>query len=52
MAIREGQRVTAGTVATVVSSQNVVESIARLTADLATREARISELRIRTGTNY
>jgi multidrug resistance efflux pump len=50
MAIREGQRVTAGTVATVVSSQNVVESIARLTADLATREARISELRIRTQT--
>src|SRR5215467_10712837 len=45
--VRDGELVTAGSVAALVTSQTVVENIARLTADLATREARISELRIR-----
>ena len=47
LTVREGERVTAGSVAAVVTSQNVVENIARLTAELATREARLAELRIR-----
>jgi multidrug resistance efflux pump len=45
--VREGERVSTGDVAAVVTSQSAVENIARLTADLAGREARISELRIR-----
>jgi len=45
--LRDGERVTAGSVAALVTSQTVVENIARLTAELATRQARISELRIR-----
>jgi multidrug resistance efflux pump len=45
--VRDGELVTAGSVAALVTSQTVIENIARLTADLASREARISELRIR-----
>jgi multidrug resistance efflux pump len=45
--VHEGERVKAGSVAAVVTSQTVAESVARLTADLAAREARLSELRIR-----
>src|SRR5215831_12847089 len=45
--VREGEHVNAGNVAAVVTSQTVAESIARLTADLATRETHLSELRIR-----
>ena len=45
--VREGESVKAGSVAAIVSSQGVAESIARLTAELAAREARLSELRIR-----
>lgn len=45
--VRDGERVTAGSVAALVTSQTVIENIARLTADLASRQARISELRIR-----
>lgn len=45
--VREGERVKAGSVAVIVSSQNVAESIARLTAEVAAREAHLSELRIR-----
>jgi multidrug resistance efflux pump len=47
VSVREGDRVAAGTVAAVVSSQSAVESIARLTAELASRQARISDLRVR-----
>jgi len=45
--VREGEHVKAGSVAAVVTSQTVAESIARLTGDVAAREARLSELRIR-----
>ena len=45
--VREGEHVKAGSVAVIVTSQTVAESIARLTADLAGRESRLSELRIR-----
>jgi multidrug resistance efflux pump len=45
--VRQGERVKKGQVAAVVSSQNVTETIARLTADIAVRESRKSELRIR-----
>ena len=45
--VREGERVEAGRVAAIVSSQSVSETIARLAADLAGRQARLSELRIR-----
>ena len=45
--VPEGERVAAGSVAAIVTSQNVIENIARLTAELATREARLAELRIR-----
>ena len=45
--VREGDQVTAGQVAALVSSQNVAESVARLTADAAARQTRMSELRIR-----
>ena len=47
VSVRDGQQVRAGNVAVNVTSQSVVENIARLTAELAVREARISELRIR-----
>jgi multidrug resistance efflux pump len=45
--VRQGERVRKGKVAAIVSSQNVTETIARLTADIAARESRKSELRIR-----
>jgi multidrug resistance efflux pump len=45
--VHEGQRVEKGEIAAVVSSQQVAENTARLTADLGVREARLSELRIR-----
>src|SRR5438105_4859382 len=45
--VREGESVKVRTIAAIVSSQSVAESIARLTAELATQEARLSELRIR-----
>jgi len=45
--VREGDHVTAGQVAALVSSQNVAESIARLAADVAARQTRLSALRIR-----
>jgi multidrug resistance efflux pump len=45
--VRQGERVKKGQVAAIVSSQNVTETIARLTADIAVRESRKSELRIR-----
>jgi multidrug resistance efflux pump len=47
ISVREGEQVVAGSIAAVVTSQSVVENIARLTADLASRESRISELRVR-----
>jgi multidrug resistance efflux pump len=45
--IREGEVVKAGQIAAVTSSQNVAEGIARLAADLATRQGKLSELRVR-----
>ncbi|MGZ3411187.1 MAG: HlyD family secretion protein [Xanthobacteraceae bacterium] len=45
--VHQGEIVTTGQVAAIVSSQSVTESIARLTADLAARETRQGELRIR-----
>lgn len=45
--VREGDSVERGQVAVIVSSQNVAERIANLTTELAVRETRISELRIR-----
>lgn len=45
--VREGETVSAGKTAAIVSSQNVTETIARLTSDVATRVIRQSELRIR-----
>lgn len=48
--VREGEHVKAGEVTALVSSQSVVENIAKLAGDLATREARISELRVRART--
>lgn len=45
--VREGQIVEKGQIAAIVSSQNVTELIARLTADLAARQVRRGELRIR-----
>jgi multidrug resistance efflux pump len=47
ISVREGEHVSAGRVAAQVTSQSVVENMARLTAELGAREARISELRIR-----
>ncbi len=47
LAVREGEVVKAGQVAAVGSSQNVAETIARLTADLAARQGKLSELRVR-----
>jgi multidrug resistance efflux pump len=48
--VREGERVEAGTVAAIVTSQNVAETLAKLTADLGTRQNRLSELRVRVQT--
>lgn len=45
--VREGQIVKKGEIAAIVSSQQVAETIARLTADLAARQVRRGELRIR-----
>jgi multidrug resistance efflux pump len=45
--VRQGENVRKGQVAAIVSSQNVTEGIARLTADIAARETRRGELRIR-----
>lgn len=45
--MREGQNVETGQIAAVVTSQSVVETIARLAADIAGRQVRLSELRIR-----
>jgi multidrug resistance efflux pump len=45
--VRQGDSVRKGQVAAIVSSQNVTEAIARLTADIAARETRRGELRIR-----
>ena len=48
--VREGERVKAGAVAAVVTSQSVAETLAKLTADLGARQNRLSELRVRTQT--
>jgi multidrug resistance efflux pump len=48
--VREGERVEAGAVAAVVTSQAVAETLARLTADLGARQNRLSELRVRAQT--
>jgi multidrug resistance efflux pump len=48
--VRAGEQVESGRIAATVSSQNAVETIARLTAELAARETRLSELRIRAQT--
>jgi multidrug resistance efflux pump len=45
--VHQGDRVHAGDIAATVSSQSVTEAIARLTGELASREMRLSELRIR-----
>ena len=45
--VHQGESVKKGQVAAIVSSQNVAEAIARLTADIAARETRRGELRIR-----
>jgi multidrug resistance efflux pump len=45
--VRSGEIVEKGQIAAIVSSQTVAETIARLTADVAARQARRSELRIR-----
>jgi len=45
--VHQGDRVHAGDIAATVSSQSVTEAIARLTGELASREVRLSELRIR-----
>lgn len=45
--VREGEQVQAGQVAAVVTSQEVLETIARLSADIAGRQVRLGELRIR-----
>lgn len=48
--VSEGDRVTAGQVVAVVSSQNVTESLANLTVALADRVLRLAELQIRNAT--
>ena len=45
--VHEGDRVRTGDIAATVSSQSVVESIARLSAELANRETQLSGLRVR-----
>jgi multidrug resistance efflux pump len=44
--VHQGDRVHAGDIAAIVSSQSVTEAIARLTGELASREVRLSELRL------
>jgi multidrug resistance efflux pump len=44
--LKQGDTVKKGQIAAVVSSQNVAETIARLTAEIAARQARLSELRM------
>ena len=45
--VREGHTVDAGAIVVAVTSQQVAESIARLTSKFATQRARLSELRVR-----
>lgn len=45
--VREGEAIEAGKIVAIVSSQTVAETIARLSADVAARSIRQSELRIR-----
>jgi len=45
--VRQGDRVSAGDIAAMVSSHSVTESIARLSSELASRHTRLSELRVR-----
>ena len=45
--VREGHTVDAGAIVVAVTSQQVSESIARLTSEFATQRARLSELRVR-----
>jgi multidrug resistance efflux pump len=45
--VRAGEDVKSGQVAAVVTSQEVLETIARLSADIASRQVRLSELHIR-----
>jgi len=45
--VRQGEIVAKGQIAAIVSSQTVTETIARLSAGLATRQARRGELNIR-----
>lgn len=45
--VHDGGEVHAGDVVAVVSSQNVAEALARLIADVAAQESKLSELRIR-----
>jgi multidrug resistance efflux pump len=45
--VREGEQVKAGQIAAIVTSQEVLETIARLSADIAARQVRLGELRIR-----
>jgi multidrug resistance efflux pump len=47
ISVREGERVHAGEVVAVISSQTVAETIAKLSADVAARSMRQTELRIR-----
>ena len=47
ISVREGHTVDAGATVVAVTSQQVAESIARLTAEFATQRARLSELRVR-----
>jgi multidrug resistance efflux pump len=48
--VHEGDRVSAGDIAAIISSHSETEAIARLTAEVAARETRLSELRIRSET--
>lgn len=45
--LKQGDPIKKGQVAAIVSSQNVAETIARLTAEIAARQARLGELRMR-----
>jgi multidrug resistance efflux pump len=47
MLVREGDRITAGQVVAIVSSQSVAESLARFASDQADRDLRLSDLRVR-----
>jgi len=48
--VREGEKVKAGQIAAIVSSHQVDETIARLSAQSATRTARLNDLRLRSQT--